>query len=234
MAKRTARAASDGNERGATDRAARKPVAGKPAAKKPVAKKTAVRKIAGKKIVVKKAAAKSAARGGVGKRAVKRAALTRSTVPTSVVQSSAEREIPETPRPVGDVGSSGQAEAMAREQLLLIPPEPECPPENQTPPVSDERPMKGVSMNEAIGLVETKGLVAQIEAADAMLKAANITLVGQVQIGGAYITTVVKGDVGSVRAAVDAGAQIASQVGELVSAHVIARPEPSVIAAFVK
>ena len=80
-------------------------------------------------------------------------------------------------------------------------------------------------MNEAIGLIETKGLVAQIEAADAMLKAANITLVGQIQIGGAYVTTVVRGDVGSVRAAVDAGAQVAKQVGDLVSAHVIARPE---------
>ena len=60
-------------------------------------------------------------------------------------------------------------------------------------------------MNEAIGLIETKGLVAQIEAADAMLKAANVTLVKQIQIGGAYVTTVVRGDVGSVRAAVDAG-----------------------------
>lgn len=87
---------------------------------------------------------------------------------------------------------------------------------------------------EAIGLLETKGLVAQIEAADAMLKAANITLVAQIQIGGAYVTTVVRGDVGSVRAAVDSGAQVASQVGDLVSAHVIARPEPSLLAAFIK
>jgi ethanolamine utilization protein EutM len=63
---------------------------------------------------------------------------------------------------------------------------------------------------------------------------ANIALVGQVQIGGAYVTTIVRGDVGSVRAAVDAGAQVASQVGDLVSAHVIARPEPSLLAAFVK
>jgi ethanolamine utilization protein EutM len=89
--------------------------------------------------------------------------------------------------------------------------------------------MKG----DAIGLVETKGLVAQIEAADTMLKAANVTLVKQIQIGGAYITTVISGDVGSVRAAVDAGAAAASQNGELVSAHVIARPEPSTMAAFI-
>lgn len=79
-------------------------------------------------------------------------------------------------------------------------------------------------MNEAIGLIETKGLVAQIESADAMLKAANVTLVKQIQIGGAYVTTVIKGDVGSVKAAVDAGAAAASKVGDLVSAHVIARP----------
>jgi ethanolamine utilization protein EutM len=91
------------------------------------------------------------------------------------------------------------------------------------------RPMKG----EAIGLIETKGLVAQIEAADAMLKAANVVLVKQIQIGGAYVTTIVSGDVGSVRAAVDAGAAAASQAGELVSAHVIARPDASTLAAFV-
>jgi ethanolamine utilization protein EutM len=79
-------------------------------------------------------------------------------------------------------------------------------------------------MNEAIGLVETKGLVATIEASDAMLKAANVSLVKQVQIGGAFVTTIVKGDVGSVRAAVDAGAAAAAKVGDLVSAHLIPRP----------
>jgi ethanolamine utilization protein EutM len=87
-------------------------------------------------------------------------------------------------------------------------------------------------MNEAIGLLETRGLVAQIEAADAMLKAANVTLVKQVQIGGAYVTTIIRGDVGSVRAAVDAGSSAASQVGELVSAHIIPRPERSLLDQF--
>lgn len=86
---------------------------------------------------------------------------------------------------------------------------------------------------EAIGLIETRGLIAQIEAADAMLKAANVSLVKQVQIGGAYVTTIVKGDVGSVRAAVDAGSAAASKVGELVSAHFIARPEGSLLKYFV-
>lgn len=87
--------------------------------------------------------------------------------------------------------------------------------------------------SEAIGLIETKGLVAQIEASDAMLKAANVTLVDQIQIGGAYVTTVIQGDIGSVRAAVDAGAASASQVGELVGAHVIARPAESLLSHFI-
>lgn len=85
---------------------------------------------------------------------------------------------------------------------------------------------------EAIGLIETRGLIAQIEASDSMLKSANVSLVKQIQIGGAYVTTVIKGDVGSVRAAVDAGAAAASRVGELVSAHVIPRPEPNLIESF--
>jgi ethanolamine utilization protein EutM len=85
---------------------------------------------------------------------------------------------------------------------------------------------------EALGLVETKGLIATIAATDAMCKAANVALAGQVQIGGAYVTTLVRGDVGSVRAAVDAGAQAATQNGELVSAHVIPRPEESVLETF--
>lgn len=86
--------------------------------------------------------------------------------------------------------------------------------------------------NDALGLIETKGLVGVIEATDAMLKAANVTLAGKVSIGGAFITTMVRGDVGSVRAAVEAGAEAASRVGELVSAHVIPRPDPAVLRTF--
>ena len=78
-------------------------------------------------------------------------------------------------------------------------------------------------MSEAIGLVETKGLTAAIEASDAMLKSANVTLVKQINIGNAFITTVIKGDVGSVRASVDAGAAAASRIGELICAHIIPR-----------
>jgi len=76
----------------------------------------------------------------------------------------------------------------------------------------------------ALGMVETRGQTALVEATDAMLKAADVQLVKSIPIGGAYITIVVKGDVGSVKAAVDAGADAASRVGELVAAHVIARP----------
>jgi len=87
-------------------------------------------------------------------------------------------------------------------------------------------------MQSAIGLIETKGLVALVEATDAMAKAANVEIVKRIQIGGAYMTTVVSGDVGSVRAAVEAGAQAATQVGELVSSHVIPRPADGLMAAY--
>jgi ethanolamine utilization protein EutM len=87
-------------------------------------------------------------------------------------------------------------------------------------------------MQSAIGLVETKGLVALIEATDAMAKSANVQIVKRVSIGGAYVTTVVSGDVGSVRAAVEAGAAAAQQVGDLISSHVIPRPADGLTAAF--
>jgi ethanolamine utilization protein EutM len=76
----------------------------------------------------------------------------------------------------------------------------------------------------ALGMVETKGSVGAIEAADAMVKAANVSLIGKVKVGGALVTVMVRGDVGAVKAAVDAGAAAASRVGELVSCHVIPRP----------
>jgi ethanolamine utilization protein EutM len=84
----------------------------------------------------------------------------------------------------------------------------------------------------AIGLIETKGLLGLIEATDAMAKAANVEIVKRIDIGGAYCVTVVRGDVGSVRAAVEAGATAATQVGELVASHVIARPAEGLIEAY--
>ena len=76
----------------------------------------------------------------------------------------------------------------------------------------------------ALGMIETKGLVGAIEAADAMVKAANVTLVGKEHVGGGLVTVLVRGDVGAVKAATDAGAAAAERVGELVSIHVIPRP----------
>ena len=87
-------------------------------------------------------------------------------------------------------------------------------------------------MNSAIGMIETKGLVGLIEATDAMAKAANVEIVKRIGIGGGFETTVVRGDVGSVRAAVDAGVQAASQVGELVSSHIIPRPSDGLTEAY--
>ena len=76
----------------------------------------------------------------------------------------------------------------------------------------------------ALGMVETKGLVGAIEAADAMVKAANVTLIGKEQVGAGLVTVMVRGDVGAVKAATDAGAAAAENVGELISVHVIPRP----------
>ena len=81
---------------------------------------------------------------------------------------------------------------------------------------------------EALGLVETRGLVGMIEAADAMVKAANVVLVGKEYIGAGYVTVMVRGDVGAVKAATDAGAVAAGKIGEVVSVHVIPRPHSEV------
>jgi ethanolamine utilization protein EutM len=82
--------------------------------------------------------------------------------------------------------------------------------------------------NEALGMVETKGLVGAIEAADAMVKAARVTLVGKEFVGGGLVTVMVRGDVGAVKAAVEAGSVAAKKVGQLVSVHVIPRPDQQV------
>ncbi|MBS4537854.1 ethanolamine utilization microcompartment protein EutM [Clostridium sp. D2Q-11] len=85
-----------------------------------------------------------------------------------------------------------------------------------------------MAIKNALGMVETKGLVGSIEAADAMIKAANVTLVGKEHIGGGFVTVMVRGDVGAVKAATDAGAAAAERIGELVSVHVIPRPHDEV------
>lgn len=85
-----------------------------------------------------------------------------------------------------------------------------------------------MSNTNALGMVETRGLVGAIEAADAMVKSANVTLVGKEQVGGGLVTVMVRGDVGAVKSATDAGAAAAEKVGELVSVHVIPRPHSEV------
>ncbi len=85
-----------------------------------------------------------------------------------------------------------------------------------------------MASNHALGMIETRGLIGSIEAADAMVKAANVTLIGKEHIGGGLVTVMVQGDVGAVKAATDAGAAAAERVGELVSVHVIPRPHEEV------
>ena len=85
---------------------------------------------------------------------------------------------------------------------------------------------------EALGMIETKGFVGLVEASDAMCKAASVDLVKRIEIGGGYVTTLVRGDVGSVKAAVDAGSAAAAKVGELVSAHVIPAPHDGLTGVF--
>ena len=87
-------------------------------------------------------------------------------------------------------------------------------------------------MSDSIGMIETKGYIGSVEASDAMVKAANVSLVKTIPIGGGLITVLTKGDVGSVKAAVDAGAKAAGKVGELISSHIIARPHEDLLKVF--
>ena len=99
-----------------------------------------------------------------------------------------------------------------------------APDKHEKPERKDARPLPG----EALGLVETRGFVGMVEATDAMVKAANVTLIGKEYIGAGYVTVLARGDVGAVKAATDAGAAAARRVGELVSVHVIPRPHTEV------
>jgi ethanolamine utilization protein EutM len=87
-------------------------------------------------------------------------------------------------------------------------------------------------MNESIGMVETRGYVGSVEASDAMVKAANVSLLKTIPIGGGLITVLCSGDVGSVKAAVDAGSKAAGKIGELISSHIIARPHDDLVKGF--
>jgi microcompartment protein CcmL/EutN len=125
-----------------------------------------------------------------------------------------------------DAGAAAARRVGELTSVIVIPrPHDEMGPFLQQPP-----PKEGdVDRTSALGLIETRGLVGLVEASDAMCKAAGVRLMKSIEIGGGYVTAVVRGDVGSVRAAVDAGAAAARRVGELVSSHIIPRPHEGVI-----
>jgi microcompartment protein CcmL/EutN len=126
-----------------------------------------------------------------------------------------------------DAGASAARRVGELSTVLVIPrPHDELGPFYSTPPAKSNA---AVDNGAALGLIETKGLVGLIEASDAMCKAASVQLTRSIEIGGGYVTSVVRGDVGSVRAAVDAGAAAARRVGELVSSHIIPRPHEGMI-----
>ena len=135
----------------------------------------------------------------------------------------AGRGLPDAPSAAGNARSQGKAQGTKS---------PLSAPFGGSSPARGEPKMKGdsnfMANTNALGMVETKGLVGAIEAADAMVKAANVQLVGKEQVGGGLVTVMVRGDVGAVNAATDAGAAAAEKVGELISVHVIPRPHAEV------
>lgn len=123
----------------------------------------------------------------------------------------------------GSGGKKRSAPAQAAET-----PTPALPERTAARRATKERSSQRMANTNALGMVETKGLVGAIEAADAMVKSANVQLVGKEQVGGGLVTVMVRGDVGAVKAATDAGAAAAEKVGELISVHVIPRPHAEV------
>jgi len=125
-----------------------------------------------------------------------------------------------------DAGAAAARRVGELTSVIVIPrPHDELTPFIQSAPAKEG----DVDRTSALGLIETRGLVGLVEASDAMCKAAGVRLVKIIEIGGGYVTAVVRGDVGSVRASVDAGAAAARRVGELVSSHIIPRPHEGVI-----
>jgi len=124
-----------------------------------------------------------------------------------------------------DAGAAAARRVGELTSVVVIP----RPHDDLTPFYQASAAPKGEVDSSALGLIETKGLVGVVEASDAMCKAAGVRLVRTIEIGGGYVTSVVRGDVGSVRASVDAGAAAARRVGELVSSHIIPRPHDGMI-----
>ena len=125
-------------------------------------------------------------------------------------------------------GSKKTASATKAQAVTFAAPAKEQPKEEKTITNNIVTERKNIMEKEALGMVETRGLIGAIEAADAMVKAANVRLVGKEKIGSGYVTVMVRGDVGAVKAAVEAGATAAKRVGELMFTHVIPRPHNDV------
>ncbi len=182
-------------------------------AKAPAAKKepVAAPAAAQKETAAKPAAAKTSA-------AKKTAAKPKSEPAAPVLnenETKAQREVEEHPAPL-KVGLSAK-EAPATK-----------PAGAPAPKETTQEVTRMSNATQALGMIETRGLIGSVEAADAMVKAANVTLVGKERVGGGLVTVFVRGDVGAVKAATDAGAAAAQRVGELISVHVIPRPDGSV------
>ena len=148
---------------------------------------------------------------------------TPTTTPTPTPTTTTSASSRTTPTAASDAPSSTTAEVASD----ATPTTPRAAADAAAPTHARSSTMANVQMI-ALGMIETKGLVGSIEAADAMVKAANVALIGKEQIGGGYVTVMVRGDVGAVKAATDAGAAAAGRVGELVSVHVIPRPHGDV------
>lgn len=132
-------------------------------------------------------------------------------------------QAPAKPKTKGRPKGTQEKIEQALEAVLKDEPDTKNSPEKRA-----ERGVKHMANTNALGMVETKGLVGAIEAADAMVKSANVQLVGKEMAGGGLVTVMVRGDVGAVQAATDAGAAAAEKVGELISVHVIPRPHAEV------
>ncbi len=143
-------------------------------------------------------------------------------LPSHQALAAGETESPAAPEPEPEKATPEAAESGKIEEERKPP-----TPSSEQPQVQQKETSMTIQMI-ALGMIETKGLVGAIEAADAMVKAANVKLIGKEYIGGGYVTVMVRGDVGAVKAATDAGAAAAQRVGELVSVHVIPRPHTDV------
>lgn len=184
--------------------AAQKETSAKPAAAPK--KETAAKPAAAKTAAAKKPAAKTAS------------AKTKSEPAAPALnenETKAQREVEEHPAPL-------KVEASAKEAPATKPASAPAPKE------TTQEVTRMSNATQALGMIETRGLIGSVEAADAMVKAANVTLVGKERVGGGLVTVFVRGDVGAVKAATDAGAAAAQRVGELISVHVIPRPDGSV------